>query len=45
VENLPAASLPATERAVDEILTLPLSPGHTEAEIDAVARTVREFFQ
>jgi dTDP-4-amino-4,6-dideoxygalactose transaminase len=44
VEHLPAASLPATERAVDEILTLPMSPGHTEAEIDAVARAVREFF-
>ena len=44
VEHLPAMTLPATERAVDEILTLPMSPGHTEAEIDTVARAVREFF-
>jgi dTDP-4-amino-4,6-dideoxygalactose transaminase len=38
-------ALPLTERAVDEILTLPMSPGHTEAEIDEVARAVREFFK
>lgn len=44
VEHLRPAPLPATERAVDEILTLPMSPGHTEAEIDAVAAAVREFF-
>ncbi len=44
VEHLPAVTLPATERAVDEILTLPMSPGHTEAEIDAVADAVRAFF-
>jgi dTDP-4-amino-4,6-dideoxygalactose transaminase len=44
VEHLAAAPLPATERAVGEILTLPMSPGHTGAEIDAVARAVREFF-
>jgi dTDP-4-amino-4,6-dideoxygalactose transaminase len=44
VEHLPAVTLPATERAVDEILTLPMSPGHTDAEIDAVARAVKEFF-
>ena len=29
---------------MDEILTLPISAGHTEAEIDAVAAAVREFF-
>jgi hypothetical protein len=29
---------------VDEILTLPISAGHTEAEIDAVVTAVREFF-
>ena len=28
------AALPRTERLVDEILTLPISAGHTEAEID-----------
>ena len=45
IEHLaPAAPLPATERAVEEILTLPMSPGHTEAEIETVARAVREFF-
>jgi dTDP-4-amino-4,6-dideoxygalactose transaminase len=44
IGHLPAVSLPATERAVDEILTLPMSPGHTEAEIDMVVKAVREFF-
>lgn len=45
VEYLAPAPLPRTERAVDEILTLPMSPGHTEAEIDQVAQAVREFFK
>jgi dTDP-4-amino-4,6-dideoxygalactose transaminase len=44
VEHLSPPALPLTERLVDEILTLPLSAGHTEAEIDEVARAVREFF-
>jgi dTDP-4-amino-4,6-dideoxygalactose transaminase len=44
VEHLGAAPLPATEQLVDEILTLPMSAGHTDAEIDEVARAVREFF-
>ncbi|HEX6211043.1 MAG TPA: DegT/DnrJ/EryC1/StrS family aminotransferase [Methylomirabilota bacterium] len=44
VERFTASPLPATERLVDEILTLPISGGHTEAEIDAVAAAVREFF-
>jgi len=30
---------------VNEILTLPMSAGHTEAEIDTVAAAVREFFR
>jgi dTDP-4-amino-4,6-dideoxygalactose transaminase len=37
-------ALPATERLVDEILTLPISAGHTDAEIDAVVDAVRSFF-
>ena len=44
VERFVGAPLPVTERLVDEILTLPISAGHTEAEIDAVAAAVREFF-
>ena len=36
--------LPETESLVDEILTLPISAGHTVAEIDVVAAAVREFF-
>ena len=44
VERYAGPALPRTERLVDEILTLPISAGHTEAEIDAVAAAVREFF-
>ena len=44
VEKFAPPPLPTTERLVDEILTLPISAGHTEAEIDAVAKAVREFF-
>ena len=44
VERFAGATLPQTEQLVDEILTLPISAGHTEAEIDAVAGAVREFF-
>jgi len=44
VESLGAPALPRTERLVDEILTLPLSSGHTEEEIDRVAAAVRAFF-
>ena len=44
VEKFAPPPLPTTERLVDEILTLPMSAGHTEAEIDAVAKAVREFF-
>lgn len=45
VDHLGAPPLPKTERIIQEILTLPLSAGHTEAEIDQVATTVREFFE
>ena len=44
VEHLNAPALPRTERVVRKILTLPLSAGHSEAEIDEVAAAVREFF-
>ena len=44
IEHLAPPPLPVTERVVDEILTLPMSAGHTDAEIDEVARRVREFF-
>jgi len=44
VERFAPAALPVTERLVDEILTLPISAGHTDAEIDAVATAVRAFF-
>jgi dTDP-4-amino-4,6-dideoxygalactose transaminase len=45
VESLSPGPLPRTERLVDEILTLPMSAGHTPAEIDEVVAAVREFFR
>jgi dTDP-4-amino-4,6-dideoxygalactose transaminase len=44
VEGLNAPSLPRTERIVEEILTLPISAGHTDEEIDRVIAAVRGFF-
>jgi dTDP-4-amino-4,6-dideoxygalactose transaminase len=44
VERFAGPALPVTERLVDEILTLPISAGHTDAEIDEVAAAVRAFF-
>jgi len=44
VEHFAPGPLPQTERLVDEILTLPISAGHTDAEIDTVAMAVRAFF-
>src|SRR5499427_7570351 len=44
VERFAPPALPGTERLVDEILTLPISAGHTDAEIDTVAAAVRAFF-
>jgi dTDP-3-amino-3,4,6-trideoxy-alpha-D-glucose transaminase len=44
VERFAGPALPQTERLVDEILTLPISAGHTDAEIDIVVAAVREFF-
>jgi dTDP-4-amino-4,6-dideoxygalactose transaminase len=44
VEHLAPPALPTTERVVDEILTLPMSAGHSEDEIDRVVKAVRAFF-
>ncbi|HXH85165.1 MAG TPA: DegT/DnrJ/EryC1/StrS family aminotransferase [Candidatus Tectomicrobia bacterium] len=43
VETLAAPPLPATERLVDEILSLPISAGHADDEIDRVIAEVRAF--
>ncbi len=44
LERYGAPSLPHTERLVTEILSLPLSAGHTVEEVDEVAAAVRAFF-
>jgi dTDP-4-amino-4,6-dideoxygalactose transaminase len=44
IEGLNPPVLPRTEKLVREILSLPMSAGHTEAEIDEVTAAVREFF-
>ena len=44
VERLNPPALLRTEKLVDEILSLPISAGHTDAEIDEVAAAVREFY-
>jgi dTDP-4-amino-4,6-dideoxygalactose transaminase len=44
VEHLSPPSLPRTERFVQEILTLPMSAGHSPAEIDEVIAAVRAFY-
>jgi dTDP-4-amino-4,6-dideoxygalactose transaminase len=44
VERLKPPPLPRTERLVKEILSLPISATHTEAEIDTVIEAVRTFF-
>ncbi|MBI2160605.1 MAG: DegT/DnrJ/EryC1/StrS family aminotransferase [Candidatus Rokubacteria bacterium] len=44
VARLAAPALPRTERLVEEILSLPISASHTEAEIDIVVTAVRDFF-
>ena len=45
VTELNPPDLPRTETIVGEILTLPLSPDHSEAEIDQVAEAVRAYFR
>ncbi|HYS16615.1 MAG TPA: DegT/DnrJ/EryC1/StrS family aminotransferase [Candidatus Binatia bacterium] len=44
VERFAPPPLPRTERLVEEILTLPMSAEHTDAEIDRVVAAVRAFF-
>ena len=44
VEAFHPPVLPQTERLVQEILTLPLSAGHTVGEVDEVIAAVRTFF-
>jgi dTDP-4-amino-4,6-dideoxygalactose transaminase len=36
--------LPVTEKLREEVLTLPLFPGMTEPEVEAVATSIRQFF-
>ncbi len=45
VEHLAPPPLPRTERLVDEIVSLPMSADHTDAEIDRVIAAVRAFFK
>jgi dTDP-4-amino-4,6-dideoxygalactose transaminase len=45
VEPLNPPALPRTEQIVKEILTLPISAGHTDDEIDEVIGAVRAFFR
>jgi dTDP-4-amino-4,6-dideoxygalactose transaminase len=45
VEYLKPGLLEHTERIVKQILTLPISAGHTESEIDEVVAAVRAFFK
>ncbi len=45
VAYLEPRPLEHTERVVEQILTLPISAGHRESEIDEVAAAVRAFFK
>jgi dTDP-4-amino-4,6-dideoxygalactose transaminase len=45
LEQSSPVALPRTERIVKEILTLPISAGHTVAEVDEVVAAVKEFFR
>jgi len=45
VAYLEPRPLEHTERVVEQILTLPISAGHRESEIDEVAAAVRAFFE
>jgi dTDP-4-amino-4,6-dideoxygalactose transaminase len=45
IEHLHPPALPRTEQIVGEILTLPMSAGHTDGEIDEVIQAVRDFFR
>lgn len=43
-EQFSDCSLPVTEQITDEILSLPMSPWHTEEEISEVVTTVRDHY-
>ena len=43
--NLPEGSFPVTEKAAQEILSLPMFPELTDGQIDRVAQAIREFYQ
>jgi dTDP-4-amino-4,6-dideoxygalactose transaminase len=45
LERLEPPALPWTERLAQEVLSLPISPQHTEVEIDTVAAAIRDFFE
>ena len=45
IELVDPPVLPRTERLVGEILTLPISAGHTESEIDRVIAAIKEFYR
>jgi dTDP-4-amino-4,6-dideoxygalactose transaminase len=45
IEVVDPPVLPCTERLVDEIVSLPISAGHTEEEIDTVIAAIREFYR
>ena len=45
VELVDPPVLPRTEQLVGEILSLPLSAGHTEEEIDTVIAAIKEFYR
>jgi len=45
IERFAPSPLVRTERLVEEILTLPMSADHEDAEIDRVIAAVREFFE
>ncbi len=45
IERFAPSPLARTERLVEEILTLPMSADHEDAEIDRVIAAVREFFE
>ena len=45
IELVDPPVLPRTERLVDEILSLPISAGHSEEEIDTVIDAIREFYR
>ena len=45
IELVDLPVLPHTERLVGEILSLPISAGHTEEEIDTVIAAIQEFYR